>query len=403
MERRTGVEFQEMITEIRKQLVQQDEEITDDLARKLIEDYVLHNRGAMMQHPREARKLVDRIFYSIRRELDILQPYIEDEKVSEIMVNGIHDIFIERSGYIEKVDMEFDSVEQLEELIRRLAAKVHREINELNPIVDARLEDGSRINAVYKNIALNGPILTIRKFPQKAIDMEFLIRRGSITREAASFLEMLVKAGYNCFISGGTSSGKTTFLNVLSNFIPNSERVIVIEDSAELQIKQISNLIRMECKQANAQKKGQIAMEDLIKTSLRMRPDRIIVGEVRGKEVVDMAQAMNTGHSSMSTGHGNSIQGMLRRLESMFLQAADYPIEAVRSQIAEGIDVIIHLGRLSDGNRKVLEIGEVIGVADGEIQTNLLFKYRPSKGLLATGNSLMHTEKLELRGLQYGN
>lgn len=403
MERGAAVEFQEMITEIRKQLVQQDEEITDDLARKIIEDYVLHNRGAMMQHPREARKLVDRIFYSIRRELDILQPYIEDEKVSEIMVNGIHDIFIERSGYIEKVDMEFDSVEQLEELIRRLAAKVHREINELNPIVDARLEDGSRINAVYKNIALNGPILTIRKFPQKAIDMEFLIRRGSITREAASFLEMLVKAGYNCFISGGTSSGKTTFLNVLSNFIPTSERVIVIEDSAELQIKQISNLIRMECKQANAQKRGQIAMEDLIKTSLRMRPDRIIVGEVRGKEVVDMAQAMNTGHSSMSTGHGNSIQGMLRRLESMFLQAADYPIEAVRSQIAEGIDVIIHLGRLSDGNRKVLEIGEVTGVIDGEIQTNLLFKYRPAKGLLATGNSLMHTEKLELRGLQYGN
>lgn len=401
---RAEMEFQEMVSEIRKQLVLQEKEITDDSALQVIEEYVLHHRDCSVEHPREIRKMVDRIFYALRRELDILQPYIEDEKVSEIMVNGIHDIFIERSGVMEKTDMEFDSVEQLEELIRRLAAKVHREINELNPIVDARLEDGSRINAVYKNIALNGPILTIRKFPQKAIDMEFLIRRGSITREAADFLEMLVKAGYNCFISGGTSSGKTTFLNVLSNFIPKSERVIVIEDSAELQIKQITNLIRMECKQANSQKKGQVAMEDLIKTSLRMRPDRIIVGEVRGKEVVDMAQAMNTGHSgSMSTGHGNSIQGMLRRLESMFLQAADYPIEAVRSQIAEGIDIIIHLGKVSDGNRKVLEIAEIDGIYDGEIVTNLLFKYRPAKGLLATGNHLIHREKLELRGISNGN
>ena len=340
----------------------------------------------------------------MRRELDILQPYIEDERVSEIMVNGIDDIFVEISGSIEKLDLKFDSVEQLEELIRRLAAKVHREINELNPIVDARLDDGSRVNAVYKNIALNGPILTIRKFPQKAITMEILIETGSITREAAGFLKTLVRAGYNCFISGGTSSGKTTFLNVLSNYIPPSERVIVIEDSAELQIRQISNIIRMECKQANGQNRGQITMEDLIKTSLRMRPDRIIVGEVRGKEVIDMIQAMNTGHDgSLSTGHGNSIQGMLRRLESMFLQAADYPIEAVRSQIAEGLDIIIHLGRLSDGSRKVLEIAEIDGIKDGEISINPLFKYRMSKGLLSTGNSLKGRDKLELRGMVYGN
>lgn len=398
------MELQETISEIRRKLVMQEKEITDESAMQAIEDHVLHDRELSMRHPKENRQLIDRIFCSMRRELDILQPYIEDERVSEIMVNGAEDIFIEASGNIEKLDMSFDSVEHLEELIRRLAAKVHREINELNPIVDARLEDGSRVNAVYKNIALNGPILTIRKFPEKAITMEDLIRTGSITREAAEFLEMLVKAGYNCFISGGTSSGKTTFLNVLSNYIPPSERVIVIEDSAELQIRQITNLIRLECRQANGQNRGRVGMEDLIKTSLRMRPDRIIVGEVRGKEVIDMIQAMNTGHDgSLSTGHGNSISGMLRRLESMFLQAADYPIEAVRAQIAEGIDIIIHLGRLSDGSRKVLEIAEIDGIRDGEISTNLLFRYRPSKGLLHTGRDLEHKEKLELRGMVYGD
>ena len=291
-------------------------------------------------------------------------------------------------------------MEELEELIRRLAAGVHREINELNPIVDARLEDGSRVNAVYKNIALNGPILTIRKFPQKAIDMEAMIRMGSITYEAAEFLQKLVQAGYNCFISGGTSSGKTTFLNVLSNSIPQAERVILIEDSAELQIKQIDNLVRMECKQANSQQKGGITMEALIKTSLRMRPDRIIVGEVRGKEVMDMIQAMNTGHNgSLSTGHGNSIAGMLRRLESMFLQAADFPIDAIRGQIAEGLDIMIHLGRLADGSRKVLSIAEIEGLVGQEIKLNPLFKYSPETGLTPCGTGLIHREKLELRGI----
>ena len=290
------MEFQEIITNIRKELVFNEGEITDESVMQVIEEYVLHNLQMSLIHPNESKKLIRRIFCAMRRELDILQPYVEDEKVSEIMVNGKDQIFIEKSGSIIKTDLQFDSVEQLEELIRRIASKVHREINELNPIVDARLEDGSRVNAVYKNIALNGPILTIRKFPQNAIDMETLIDKGSITREAANFLKMLVKSGYNCFISGGTSSGKTTFLNVLSNYIPSTERVIVIEDSAELQIRQISNLVRMECKQANSQKKGQVEMEQLIKTSLRMRPDRIIVGEVRGKEVIDMIQAMNTGH-----------------------------------------------------------------------------------------------------------
>ena len=394
------MEFQEMISEIRRILILQEKEITDELVMDVIEEYVLDACAMEMSHPKEKQGLIKRIFYSLRRELDVLQPYIEDENVSEIMVNGIDDVFVEASGSILKTDLRFDSVEHLEELIRRLAAKVHREINELNPIVDARLEDGSRVNAVYKNIALNGPILTIRKFPKNAITMDSLIASGSITEEAAGFLAKLVKAGYNCFISGGTSSGKTTFLNVLSNYIPSNERVIVIEDSAELQIRQISNLVRLECKQANGQNRGRISMEDLIKTSLRMRPDRIIVGEVRGKEVIDMIQAMNTGHDgSLSTGHGNSIKGMLRRLESMFLQAADYPIDAIRAQIAEGIDVIIHLGRLSDGSRKVLEIAEIDGIENGEICVNPLFRYRPSRGLLSTGNSLKHTEKLELRGM----
>ena len=394
-----------IIQKIRSALALEEEELTDEFVRETIEAHILKDRRLIQRHPKDVEKLIDRIFFSMRRELDILQPYIEDEQVSEIMVNGKDHIFVEKNGMIQKAEIQFDTTEDLEELIRRLAAGVRREINELNPIVDARLPDGSRVNAVYKNIALNGPILTIRKFPQKAIDMPALIKMGSITKEAADFLQSMVKAGYNCFISGGTSSGKTTFLNVLSNFIPHDERVILIEDSAELQIKQIHNLVRLECKQANVQQKGRVTMEDLIKTSLRMRPDRIIVGEVRGKEVMDMIQAMNTGHDgSLSTGHGNSISGMLRRLESMFLQAADFPIDAIRAQIAEGIDLIIHLGRLSDGSRKVLEIAEIDGVSQGEIQINMLFRYRPSKGLIRTTNHLIHTDKLELRGIAaYGN
>ena len=394
-----------IIQKIRSALALEEEELTDEFVRETIEAHILKDRRLIQRHPKDVEKLIDRIFFSMRRELDILQPYIEDEQVSEIMVNGKDHIFVEKNGMIQKAEIQFDTTEDLEELIRRLAAGVRREINELNPIVDARLPDGSRVNAVYKNIALNGPILTIRKFPQKAIDMPALIKMGSITKEAADFLQSMVKAGYNCFISGGTSSGKTTFLNVLSNFIPHDERVILIEDSAELQIKQIRNLVRLECKQANVQQKGRVTMEDLIKTSLRMRPDRIIVGEVRGKEVMDMIQAMNTGHDgSLSTGHGNSISGMLRRLESMFLQAADFPIDAIRAQIAEGIDLIIHLGRLSDGSRKVLEIAEIDGVSQGEIQINMLFRYRPSKGLIRTTNHLIHTEKLELRGIAaYGH
>jgi len=385
-----------MMQEIREAIVLEEETLSDQAVLQLVEEMVLQRDEYAQLTLKELSSVIHRIFYGIRKDLDLLQPYLEDESVSEIMVNGIEDVFIERDGAIKKLDVHFESTDELEEIIRRISAKVHKDINELNPIVDARLADGSRINAVYKNIALNGPILTVRKFPKQAITMDHLIQWGTITQDAADFLKTLVECGYNMFISGGTSSGKTTFLNILSNYIPSHERVIVIEDSAELQIHQVVNLVRMECKNANIQGKGQISMEQLIKTSLRMRPDRIIVGEVRGKEVMDMIQAMNTGHDgSLSTGHGNSIEGMLRRLESMFLLAANFPIGAIRTQIAEAIDIIIHLGKLQDNKRHVIEIAEIVGVIDGDICLNQLFQYSISDGLKPTGNSLVHQQKIQ--------
>ncbi|MDR0817945.1 MAG: Flp pilus assembly complex ATPase component TadA, partial [Clostridiales Family XIII bacterium] len=302
---------------------------------------------------------------------------------------------------VEKLDICFESTEELEEVIRRIAAKVHREINELSPVLDARLEDGSRVNAVYKNVALNGPILTIRRFPQSRITMDDLLRFGTLTEEAAGFLAALVKAAYNIFISGGTSSGKTTFLNALAGFIPKDERIITIEDSAELQIADIANIVRLECRSANAQDRGEINMRQLIKSSLRMRPNRIIVGEVRGEEVLDMIQAMNTGHDgSLSTGHGNSPTGMLYRLEAMFLQAADFPIAAIRRQITEGIDIMIHLGRLPDKSRRVLEIAEITGMKDGDIVLNTLFEFDSERScLVRTSNKLLDEYKLKVKGM----
>jgi pilus assembly protein CpaF len=329
----------------------------------------------------------------------LLQPLADDVDVSEIMVNGKDDVFIERRGHIERVDQRFESTEELEEIIRRIAARVHREINELSPILDARLEDGSRVNAIYKNVALGGPILTIRRFPETGIRMEDLLSFGSITEEAANFLSVLVECAYNIFISGGTSSGKTTFLNALAGFIPSEERIITIEDSAELQIRGIDNLVRMECRGANAQGRGEINMRQLIRASLRMRPNRIIVGEVRGEEVLDMIQAMNTGHAgSLSTGHGNSPKGMLYRLEAMFLQAADFPVAAIRRQITEGLDVMVHLGRLPNGRRTVLDISEIAGMVDGEIELNPLFFYDADKGLRRAENTLIDRTKLEIKG-----
>lgn len=402
----TSKEIKEYIADIRMKITGSHSTLDDMEALEEIEKYVFSLPKSHACTHLQNINLVNRLFFSLRREMDILQPYIEDKSISEIMINGKDHIFAERNGKLERLPLSFDSTEDLEELIRRIAAKVHREINELNPIVDARLSDGSRVNAVYKNIALNGPILTIRKFPEKVMDINDLIRKSTVTKEAAEYLEVLVKAGYNCFICGGTSSGKTTMLNVLSQFVPSQERVVVIEDSAELQIEQLENIVRLECRNANVQGKGEVDMAQLVKASLRMRPDRIIVGEVRGKEVMDMIQAMNTGHSgSLSTGHANSIEGMLKRLEAMFLQAAEFPVEAIRSQITEGIDIMIHMSRLRDGSRRVMEIAELEDSHRGSITTNSLFKFVSEEGegtgsLVKTRNELLHREKLLVSGYE---
>ncbi len=393
----TQEEVRRYIAEIRLMITDSEGTLSDEEAMERIEGFVFSQKKAGSCSHRENRKMIERIFLSLRKEMDILQPYIDDKSISEIMVNGKDCIFIERNGIPERLPLQFDTTDDLEELIRRIASRVHREINELNPIVDARLSDGSRVNAIYRNIALNGPILTIRKFPEKVMDMDDLLRNGTVTEEEAEFLRIAVSAGYNCFVCGGTSSGKTTMLNVLSQFIPEQERVVVIEDSAELQIDQVENIVRLECRNANVQGKGGVDMSQLVKASLRLRPDRIIIGEVRGKEVMDMIQAMNTGHDgSLSTGHANSIEGMLKRLEAMFLQAADFPVEAIRSQITEGIDIMIHMSRMKDGSRSVTEISELKGMENGEIAVNPLFR----KGSRVEGSRLIHREKLQLAGYE---
>ena len=345
----------------------------------------------------ELDELIQSTYLMTRGKLGILDPLAEDEDVTEIMVNGKDSIFYEKNGRIERYGLSFNTTEDLEEVMRNIAGSVHREINELNPIVDARLEDGSRVNGVYKNIALNGPILTIRKFSGKYITMDDLVGNGTVTKWQAEFLRALVESGYNLFISGGTSSGKTTLLNALSDYIPKEERVIVIEDSMELKLSHIENIVHMECRNANSRGKGLVTMADLIKTSLRMRPDRIIVGEVRGGEVVDMLQAMNTGHSgSMSTGHGNSTEGMLKRLESMYLMSVPLNVDAIRAQIAEGVDVLIHLERDRYGKRRIVEMKELLGYENGEFAlNNLMLNGRGMKDLRkAEERSSRHVEIL---------
>lgn len=396
------IKLKKIVYEIRKEIGKIEQNLVDEqfvlkmIEEKLAKDFSIQEIGHIC-----AANLVKNIYYTVRKDMGILFPYVEDNRITEIMVNGKGSIFIEKEGKIQKQDEMFLNDEELEEVIRRIAAKVHREINELNPILDARLEDGSRINAVYKNIALNGPILTIRKFPEKAFSMGDLISFKTVTEEAANYLKTLVQAGYNIFVCGGTSSGKTSMLNVLSNYIPEHERVIVIEDSAELQINSIPNVVRLECRNANVQGQGKVDMQQLIKSSLRMRPDRIIVGEVRGKEVLDMLNAMNTGHDgSLSTGHGNSVKGMLSRLETMVLQAVDFPIDAIRNQIAEGIDIMVHLSRMPDRSRKVLEISEICGYEENGYILNRLFKYDVKNGLVKTSSKIINTEKLEMSGLR---
>ena len=357
---------------------------------------------------REREVLSREIFYSIRK-LDILQELIEDNSITEIMINGVDGIFIEKNGHLYPWERGFSSVEKIEKVVQQIVGRTNRVVNESSPIVDTRLENGARVNIVMPPVALNGPIITIRRFPDKTITMEDLISYGSLTKEAVFFLEKLVVSGYNIFISGGTGSGKTTFLNALSNFIPKHERIITIEDSAELQIKDIPNLVRLETRNENQEGSKEITIRDLIKSALRMRPDRIIVGEVRGSEAIDMMQCYNTGHDgSLSTGHGNSSKDMLARLETMILMGMELPLNAIRRQIASGIDILIHLGRLRDGTRKVLEISEISGFHNEEIITNVLFEFQQEKGgnentirgRLVLKNKLIHKEKLERKGLE---
>lgn len=319
------------------------------------------------------------IFHSIR-QLGILQKLIEDPEITEIMVNGTSGIFVEKNGKLQKLDICFDSKEKLKHIIWQITSECNRVVNEASPIVDARLKDGARVNVVLEPVALNGPILTIRRFPPQPITMEELISFGSVTEECKEWLKGQVEAGSNILVSGGTGSGKTTFLNVLSQFIPKRERVITIEDSAELQLSGIPNLVSMETRNVNVEGCREITIRDLIKTSLRMRPDRIIVGEVRGKEAVDMLQSVNVGHSAMTTVHANSVRDVVSRLETMVLMGMEMPILAIRKQIASGFDFMVHLGRLKDGSRRVLEIAKPVGFKDGEVQMKTIFRFEQKYG-----------------------
>lgn len=379
----------------------EDEEVLD-----LIHE-VLHEAGEESYMPLTDKIRLSKELFNAFRKLDILQELIEDEDVTEIMINGTNNIFLEKKGQIYESDKRFLSSVKLEDVIQQIVAGTNRYVNEASPIADARLEDGSRVNVVLRPVALNGPIMTIRKFPLERVTMEQLVLWKSLSNEAASFLELLVCAKYNIFVSGGTGAGKTTFLNALSDYIPKDERLITIEDNAELQIKGLPNLVRLETRTPNLEGEGAVSIRDLIKTALRMRPDRIIVGEVRGEETVDMiSSAMLNGHSgSMSTGHANNTVDMLHRLETMMMMGIDMPLAAIQRQVASAIDIIIHLGRLRDKSRKVLEIAEVLGFENGSIQIQTLYEFREEgmdngkiQGQLMKVEELVHKEKLLAAG-----
>ncbi len=382
-----------------------DEELTAEI------EAIVEEQTRDKYYPIQVRvNLVQQVYSSIRG-FGLLDSIIADDTITEVMINGPENIFIEKSGKLTKLDTAFESQRRLEDIIQRIVGMAGREVNQANPICDTHLPDGSRVNVVLPPISLCGPILTIRKFSKTPMTIEKLIQYGSITQEIADKLEMLVKAKYNIFVSGGTGSGKTTFLNALSNYIPKDERVITIEDSAELQITGLENLVSLETRNANASGVGEVSIRDLIKSSLRMRPERIVVGEVRGGEALDMLQAMNTGHDgSLSTGHANSTQDMLSRLETMVLQGAvGLPLEAIRHQIGSAIDIIIHLSRLRDKSRKTMEITEVVGYKDGEIILNPLYVFQEdehstlekvSGSLVRTKNPLKNDFKLRLSGIK---
>ena len=385
-------------------------QINDDELEEKIEEIVLSRIGDMYCSIEQRVSIVQQVYSSIRG-FGLLDSIISDDTITEVMINGPDNVFIEQNGRLFKMDKHFESQRKLEDVIQRIVGLAGREVNQANPICDTRLPDGSRVNVVLPPIALCGPTLTIRKFSKTPMTIEKLIQYGSITQEIADKLEILVRAKYNIFISGGTGSGKTTFLNALSNYIPKDERVITIEDSAELQITGVDNLVSLETRNANTSGGGQITIRDLIKSSLRMRPERIIVGEVRGGEALDMLQAMNTGHDgSLSTGHANSTQDMLSRLETMVLQGAEgLPLEAIKQQIASAVDIIIHLSRLRDKSRKTMEITEVVGVENGQIILNPLYKFeedenstleKVSGSLKRTENKMVNDFKLKLAGIR---
>lgn len=401
-------EFSYLIKKEAAERMDLSRDIDDEEVKEIINDIIREKSKKSYISLTEKKELFDRVFNSMRG-LDALQPLIDDKSITEIMINGPDNIFIEQNGRLFRKNIAFSSEEALENVIQNIVSKVNRTVNESSPIVDARLKDGSRVNVVLPPISLNGPTVTIRKFPEKPMTVEQLIAYKSITPEVAELLERMVKAKYNIFISGGTGSGKTTFLNALSNFIPKDERVITIEDSAELQIKGVENLVRMETRNANTEGKGEITIRDLIKSSLRMRPERIVVGEVRGAEALDMLQAMNTGHDgSLSTGHANSTRDMLSRLETMVLTGADMPLDAIRHQMASAIDIIIQLSRLRDKSRRTIEISEVLGYENGEIKTQPLYRFvergedenkKIIGGLERTENKMINTFKFQMAGL----
>lgn len=367
-------------------------EATDEEVRSLIAQEIARCVTKEQLSIKQRVYLEQRVFYALRG-LDLLQELLDDEDVTEIMVNGPNRIFYEKEGKIERYPYSFSSEERLQDVIQQIVGNHDRVVNRMNPIVDTRLADGSRVNIVLSPIAIDGSALSIRKFPKEALTMENLIEMDTLTQEAADFLKETVQAGYNLFISGGTSSGKTTFLNTLSAFIPPQERVITIEDSAELRLQGCKNIVRLETRNAYMDGVKGISQRELIKTALRMRPERIILGEVRGEEALDMLQAMNTGHDgSLSTGHANSTKDMLSRLETMVLMGMELPLMAVRQQIVSGIDLLVHLARQRDKSRKVMEIAELTGIADGEIQQNIIF--RRENGILKKTGELLYREKL---------
>ncbi len=378
----------------------------EELAERI--DQIVTDRLKDIYCPIETKVSISQQVYSSIRGFGLLDSIISDDSITEVMINGPEKIFIEKKGRLTRLDKKFESQRKLEDVIQRIVGLAGREVNQANPICDTRLPDGSRVNVVLPPIALCGPTITIRKFSKEPMTINKLIEYGSITQEIADKLELLVKAKYNIFISGGTGSGKTTFLNALSNFIPKDERIITIEDSAELQITGIDNLVSLETRNANASGAGQVTIRDLIKSSLRMRPERIIVGECRGGEALDMLQAMNTGHDgSLSTGHANSPHDIISRIETMVLQGQDFPLNAIRQQIASGIDIIVQLGRLRDKSRRVLEVSEVDGFVDGEIVLHTLYRFEETavldsgriQGFLKKAGTLCHTDKLMAAGL----